>query len=100
MMASKYRPIEDIPLPGDELPSRHAMHKAGEPSVCPWHRGRCAYTGDETDRCPVCHALWLSYDDEYDEHARHIAARLLEELSPEDRARLRNASERQQWSQR
>lgn len=79
------RPVEDVPLPGDELPRRQR-------SRCPWHAGQCAYTGDEPDRCPICHALWTSYDDEYDEHAEHIAKRMVADLEPELRLRLRAAA--------
>lgn len=25
---------------------------------CGQHDGNCAYDGDESDRCPVCHCLW------------------------------------------
>jgi hypothetical protein len=25
---------------------------------CPRHRGFCAYTGSEPDRCPRCHRSW------------------------------------------
>ena len=25
--------------------------------ICPAHKGTCAYTGTETDRCPGCHNL-------------------------------------------
>jgi hypothetical protein len=78
------RPVEDIPLPGDELPSHHALYKSGDRSVCPWHSGQCAYSGSEPDRCPVCHALWNAWGDDYNEHAQHIATRLKADLKDGD----------------
>jgi hypothetical protein len=56
-------------------------------SACPWHQGQCAYTGTEPDRCPVCHALWSVHSEE---HASHLAARMMADLTPERRALLRS----------
>jgi hypothetical protein len=28
------------------------------PQACERHKGQCAYTGTEPDRCPVCHRSW------------------------------------------
>jgi hypothetical protein len=34
----------------------------GEKSPCPHHRGLCAYSGTEPDRCPACHSAWSLID--------------------------------------
>ena len=92
------RPIEDVPLPGEKLPDARKTAKASQhnderdAAVCPWHHGQCAYTGDEPDRCPVCHALWEFHPEK--EHAEHIAGRMLHELDPDERTALRADAER------
>lgn len=50
------------------MTSKHTLFAEGEESPCPRHRGLCAYTGQEPDRCPECHAL-------LDRHPAHQATR-------------------------
>ena len=92
------RPVEDVPLPGDAVPSRHALYRAGDRSACPWHYGQCAYTGAEPDRCPVCHALWTTVLADirtaHDYHAGHLAGHLVTDLDPERRQLIRSMAER------
>jgi hypothetical protein len=40
------------------MTSAHTIFKHREISPCPWHQGQCAYTGSESDRCPLCHDTW------------------------------------------
>jgi hypothetical protein len=36
----------------------HTVFRPGEKSPCPEHKGFCAYTGTEPDRCAHCHRPW------------------------------------------
>lgn len=48
--------VTDVPLVR-RAPAGHVIYRVGAPSICPEHRW-CAYTGDEADRCPRCHASY------------------------------------------
>jgi hypothetical protein len=49
---------KDVQLPAlREMPESlggHVIYAPGQVSICPQHQ-YCAYTGDEPNRCPVCH---------------------------------------------
>jgi hypothetical protein len=48
------RTIQDIELP--PLPPREASQNG---SRCLQHKGMCAYTGREKDRCKICHSTFI-----------------------------------------